>query len=127
VLLLTVQSWLQALSSPHAPSVCRSECLHGAATDDDAGATIFPQSIGLAATFDRDLLGRVASAIGDELRAKSNEAEQRGLPPRRGRARAGSWVHLHATCHSLYCARMLSLPWLYYQSLPQHPTCSASG
>ncbi|PRW60118.1 glycosyl hydrolase isoform A [Chlorella sorokiniana] len=59
-----------------------SECLHGAATEDEAGATIFPQSIGLAATFDRGLLGQVASAIGDELRAESNEAEKQGLPPR---------------------------------------------
>ena len=69
----------------------RSECLHGAATDDEAGATMFPQSIGLAATFDRGLLERVASAIGDELRAKSNEAEKRGLPPRWAMSSGQPW------------------------------------
>lgn len=45
-----------------------NECLHGVAR---AGkATVFPQAIGLAATFDPDLMYRVASAISDEARAK---------------------------------------------------------
>lgn len=47
-----------------------NECLHGVAR---AGrATVFPQAIGLAATFDEDLMFRVASAISDEARAKFN-------------------------------------------------------
>ena len=37
------------------------------------GATIFPQPLGIAATFDVDLMYRVAAAISDELRAKDNE------------------------------------------------------
>lgn len=45
-----------------------NECLHGVAR---AGkATVFPQAIGLAATFDEDLMFRVATAISDEARAK---------------------------------------------------------
>jgi len=45
-----------------------NECLHGVAR---AGkATVFPQAIGLAATFDQDLMFRVADAISDEARAK---------------------------------------------------------
>lgn len=47
-----------------------NECLHGVAR---AGkATVFPQAIGLAATFDQDLMYRVADAISDEARAKYN-------------------------------------------------------
>lgn len=45
-----------------------SEALHGVAR---AGpATVFPQAIGLAATFDDSLMHAVASAISDEARAK---------------------------------------------------------
>lgn len=47
-----------------------NEALHGVAR---AGiATIFPQAIGLAATFDEDLLEEVADAISTEGRAKYN-------------------------------------------------------
>lgn len=49
-----------------------NESLHGVAR---AGkATVFPQAIGLAATFDEDLIFRVADAISDEARAKHNAA-----------------------------------------------------
>ncbi len=49
-----------------------NECLHGVGR---AGrATVFPQAIGLAATFDDDLVYRVADAISTEARAKYNEA-----------------------------------------------------
>lgn len=53
-----------------------NECLHGVAR---AGvATVFPQAIGLAATFDGALVGRVATAIGDEARAKHHQAARAG-------------------------------------------------
>jgi len=49
-----------------------NECLHGVA---QAGlATVFPQSIGLGATWDTRLIHRVAEAISDEGRAKYHEA-----------------------------------------------------
>jgi beta-glucosidase len=53
-----------------------NECLHGVAR---AGrATVFPEPIGLAATWDTDLLFRVSTAISDEARAKNNEFLRRG-------------------------------------------------
>ena len=49
-----------------------NECLHGVAR---AGtATVFPQAIGMAATFNADLINKVAIAISDEARAKHHEA-----------------------------------------------------
>src|SRR5512143_873244 len=49
-----------------------NECLHGVAR---AGiATVFPQAIGLAATWNDLLMHEVASAISDEARAKHHEA-----------------------------------------------------
>jgi beta-glucosidase len=41
-----------------------SEALHGVARN--GRATVFPQAIGMAATWDKDLIYQVASAIGDE-------------------------------------------------------------
>ena len=53
-----------------------NECLHGVAR---AGvATVFPQSIGMAASFNTELMGDVACAISDEARAKHHEAKRRG-------------------------------------------------
>ncbi len=49
-----------------------NECLHGIARN--GRATVFPQAIGLAATFDENLIFRVANAISDEARAKFNAA-----------------------------------------------------
>ncbi|MHA1803669.1 MAG: glycoside hydrolase family 3 C-terminal domain-containing protein [Promethearchaeota archaeon] len=53
-----------------------NECLHGVGF---AGiATVFPQAIGLAATFDLHLMEEVAKAISDEARAKHHEAIRKG-------------------------------------------------
>ncbi len=53
-----------------------NECLHGVAR---AGkATVFPQAIGMAATFDEDLIYEVATAISDEARAKHHAAVRKG-------------------------------------------------
>ena len=52
------------------------EALHGVAR---AGkATVFPQSIGLAATWDTDMMLRVATVISDEARAKHHDALRKG-------------------------------------------------
>ncbi|MBC8026060.1 MAG: glycoside hydrolase family 3 C-terminal domain-containing protein [Steroidobacteraceae bacterium] len=48
-----------------------NEALHGVARA--GAATVFPQAIGLAATFDVPLMSRVATAISDEARAKHHE------------------------------------------------------
>ncbi len=65
----------------HAPAIPRlgipaydwwNEALHGVAR---AGvATVFPQAIGLAATWDTDLMLDVSTVISEEARAKYNEA-----------------------------------------------------
>lgn len=53
-----------------------SEGLHGVAR---AGlATVFPQAIGLGATWDRDLMFRVSTAISDEARAKHHDFARKG-------------------------------------------------
>jgi beta-glucosidase len=53
-----------------------NEGLHGVAR---AGrATVFPQAIGLAATWDSALIHRVATVISDEARAKHHEAARQG-------------------------------------------------
>ncbi|MCL2089275.1 MAG: glycoside hydrolase family 3 C-terminal domain-containing protein [Oscillospiraceae bacterium] len=53
-----------------------NEGLHGVGR---AGtATVFPQAIGLAAAFDRELMFRVATAISDEFRAKYNQFVKHG-------------------------------------------------
>jgi beta-glucosidase len=53
-----------------------NEALHGVARH--GRATVFPQAIGLAATWDPDLIHRIASAISEEARAKFNAAQRLG-------------------------------------------------
>ncbi|MFP4359054.1 MAG: glycoside hydrolase family 3 N-terminal domain-containing protein, partial [Puniceicoccaceae bacterium] len=53
-----------------------NEALHGVARN--GRATVFPQAIGLAATWSRQLVRAVADAISDEARAKHHHAARRG-------------------------------------------------
>lgn len=53
-----------------------NECLHGVARQ--GCATVFPQAIGMAASFNTDLMYDVATAISDEARAKYNEFKKFG-------------------------------------------------
>jgi beta-glucosidase len=53
-----------------------NEALHGVARA--GAATVFPQAIGLSATFDVPLMTQVATAISDEARAKNQEFLGRG-------------------------------------------------
>ncbi|HEX5603883.1 MAG TPA: glycoside hydrolase family 3 N-terminal domain-containing protein, partial [Pyrinomonadaceae bacterium] len=53
-----------------------NEALHGVAFS--GVATVFPQAIGLGATFDPPLVNRVATVISDEARAKYHEAQRHG-------------------------------------------------
>ena len=53
-----------------------NECLHGVAR---AGrATVFPQAIGLAATWDRDMIFEMADVTSTEARAKYNDFQSKG-------------------------------------------------
>ncbi len=53
-----------------------NEALHGVGRSGNA--TIFPQAIGLGATFDEDLIYRVSNAISDEARAMHMAAFKKG-------------------------------------------------
>lgn len=53
-----------------------SEALHGIARNGKA--TVFPQAIGMGATFDTELVNKVASAISSEARAKYTIAQEMG-------------------------------------------------
>jgi len=52
-----------------------NEALHGVAF---GVATVFPQAIGLGATFDPQLINRVSTVISEEARAKYHEAQRHG-------------------------------------------------
>ena len=66
-----------------------NECLHGVAW---AGiATVFPQAIALAATWNTNLVHRIAEAISDEARAKHHDAIRRDD---RGRFKGLSLIHI---------------------------------
>lgn len=53
-----------------------NEALHGVARSGTA--TLFPQAIGLAATFDEELVLKIGTAISDEARAKYNMHQKHG-------------------------------------------------
>lgn len=67
------------------PAIVSEECLHGLMAED---ATIFPQAIGLAGTWDPDLVHRVYAAIA--LEARSRGANQ-ALTPMIDVARDPRW------------------------------------
>lgn len=54
-----------------------NECLHGVGRSGDK-VTVFPQAIGMAATFNPEALERTATIISDEARAIYNEALSKG-------------------------------------------------
>lgn len=58
-----------------------SEALHGLANNDNV--TVFPEPIGMAASFDDQLVYRIFDTVSDETRAKYNESQQMGLENRR--------------------------------------------
>jgi beta-glucosidase len=53
-----------------------SEALHGFA--NNSNVTVFPEPIGMAASFDDELVYNVFNAVSDEARAKYNEARKNG-------------------------------------------------
>lgn len=58
-----------------------SEALHGLANNDDV--TVFPEPIGMAASFNDELVYKIFNATSDEVRAKYNEAMRKGEENRR--------------------------------------------
>ncbi len=70
VLMVNSSTGVERLGIP--PYDWWNECLHGVGRLGKA--TVFPQAIGMAATFNKELIGEMATAISDEARAKYNEA-----------------------------------------------------
>jgi beta-glucosidase len=58
-----------------------SEALHGLANNDHV--TVFPEPIGMAASFNDSLVHEVFNAVSDEVRAKYNDAMRKGEENRR--------------------------------------------
>jgi beta-glucosidase len=58
-----------------------SEALHGLANNNDV--TVFPEPIGMAASFDDELVFKIFSATSDEVRAKYQEAIRKGQENKR--------------------------------------------
>jgi beta-glucosidase len=58
-----------------------SEALHGLA--NNSNVTVFPEPVGMAASFDDALVFRIFNAVSDETRAKYNESQQMGQENRR--------------------------------------------
>jgi beta-glucosidase len=58
-----------------------SEALHGLASNDSV--TVFPEPIGMAASFDNELVYRIFDAVSDETRAKYHQALRNGKENRR--------------------------------------------
>ncbi len=58
-----------------------SEALHGLA--NNGNVTVFPEPVGMAASFDDELLYHIFDAVSDETRAKYNEAMAKGQENKR--------------------------------------------
>ncbi len=58
-----------------------SEALHGLANNNNV--TVFPEPIGMAASFDDELVFHIFNAVSDEIRAKYNDSVHEGLENRR--------------------------------------------
>ncbi|WP_334167164.1 xylan 1,4-beta-xylosidase [Phocaeicola paurosaccharolyticus] len=58
-----------------------SEALHGVANQGDV--TVFPEPVGMAASFNDDLLFNIFDAVSDEMRAKHNDRVKKGLEDQR--------------------------------------------
>ena len=61
-----IQDWLRDNTRLGIPVAIHGESLHGSM---NANATTFPQAIGLGATFNPDLMTKIVTQIGKEVRA----------------------------------------------------------
>ena len=62
-----IQRAMLAKTRLKVPAIIHDECLHGLQTD---GATVYPQAIGLSCSWDPAFVEKIASAIGQETRAR---------------------------------------------------------
>lgn len=103
--------------APPPSSYIHAECLHGARQTDPQGpgATIYPMPLTLAASFDRDLLHRVATQISDEARALDNHMRATmGIP-----GYADRRMHVARILLTYFHKQASQLLWTKHQHLPR--------
>jgi len=86
-----VQKYLLENTRLRIPAIVHEECLNGFRAK---GATIFPQNIGLASTWDTDLIGRITDVIRQQMRAAG---VHQGLAPVVDIARDPRWGRIEET------------------------------
>lgn len=87
----TIQKWIQQNTRLGIPILFHEECLHGNAAP---GATSFPQAIGLASTWDPELVHNVFTSVAAEVRARG---AQQCLAPVLDLARDPRWGRTEET------------------------------
>lgn len=91
VLMNEIQRYLRENTRLGIPALVHEECLSGFRA---RGATIFPQNLGLAATWEPDLAGRITSVIRGQMRAAGMH---QGLAPVLDVARDPRWGRVEET------------------------------
>ncbi|HEY1464418.1 MAG TPA: glycoside hydrolase family 3 N-terminal domain-containing protein [Terriglobales bacterium] len=87
----TIQKWIQQNTRLGIPILFHEECLHGNAAPK---GTSFPQAIGLASTWDTELVHNVFTAVASEVRARG---AQQCLAPVLDLARDPRWGRTEET------------------------------
>jgi beta-glucosidase len=87
----TIQTWIQKNTRLGIPILFHEECLHGNAAPR---ATSFPQAIGLASTWDPELIHNIFTAVASEVRARG---AQQCLAPVIDLARDPRWGRTEET------------------------------
>ncbi|HSW57611.1 MAG TPA: glycoside hydrolase family 3 N-terminal domain-containing protein, partial [Dehalococcoidales bacterium] len=91
ILVNEIQRYLIESTRLGIPAIMHEECLNGFRA---RGATIFPQNIGLASTWDPDLVGRITSLVRRQMRAAGIH---QGLAPVLDVARDPRWGRVEET------------------------------
>jgi beta-glucosidase len=86
-----IQKYLKENTRLGIPAIVHEECLNGFRA---RGTTIFPQNIGLASTWEPELIGRITSAIRRQMRAAGMH---QGLAPVLDVARDPRWGRVEET------------------------------
>ncbi len=86
-----IQKYLRENTRLGIPAIVHEECLNGFRA---RGATIFPQNIGLASTWEPDLIGRITGTIRRQMRAAGMH---QGLAPVLDVARDPRWGRVEET------------------------------
>ena len=91
ILINAIQKYLVEKTKLGIPAIIHEECLNGFRA---RGATIFPQNIGLASTWEPDLIGRITQVIRQQMRATG---VHQGLAPVLDVTRDPRWGRVEET------------------------------